>query len=75
LRVYDVRKKKRLYKLDTSYGPGLPGFDPFNNEPETHVEDVDQDGVPEIVSILPETRQRISVRKWQKGRFVETRSP
>lgn len=75
LRVYDVRKKKRLYTQKGSYGPGLPGFEPDNNEPRTAVEDVDQDGIPELVSTLPKTRQRTSVRKWRQGQFVETRSP
>jgi hypothetical protein len=73
LRVQDVRKKKQLFKLDVTNGSGLPGE--LDTEPETHLEDVDQDGVPEIVTILPETKQRTSVRKWQKGRFVETKSP
>jgi hypothetical protein len=72
LRVYDVRKKKRLYSQQGSYGPGL---DHDFTDPKTDVEDVDQDGVPEIVSTQQKTGQRLSVRKWQKGRFVETRSP
>ena len=75
LRVYDVRKKKRLYNQEESYGPGLPGLSPYNTEPKTDVEDVDQDGIPEIVSSQPRTGERLSVRKWQKGKFVETRSP
>jgi hypothetical protein len=77
LRVYDVRKKKRLYNQEESYGygPGLPCLSPYKTELKTDVEDVDQDGIPEIVSSHPRTGQRLSVRKWQKGKFIETRSP
>ncbi|MFP2934579.1 hypothetical protein ACLESO_57620 [Pyxidicoccus sp. 3LG] len=74
VRVHDVRTKKRLFHLEASYGDGLPGFDP-KTDPETRLEDVDQDGVPEIVNILQETGERISVRKWRQRRFVEMRSP
>jgi hypothetical protein len=75
VRVHDVRKKKRLFQMEAFNG-GLmaPGVDP-ETEPLTTLEDVDQDGVPEIVSTVPKTGQRLSVRKWQKGKFVETRTP
>jgi len=75
VRVHDVRKKKRLFHLEASNG-GItpPGIDP-ETEPRTTLEDVDQDGSPEIVSTVPKTGQRTQVRKWRQGKFVETRTP
>ena len=75
VRVHDVRKKKRLFHLEDSNG-GItpPGIDP-ETEPRTTLEDVDQDGSPEIVSTVPKTGQRTQVRKWRQGKFVETRTP
>lgn len=72
LRVYDVRKRKRLYSQEGSYGPGL---DHDYIAPKTDVDDIDQDGIPEIVSTQQKTGQRLSVRKWRQGQFVEARSP
>ncbi|MCP3144949.1 hypothetical protein [Pyxidicoccus xibeiensis] len=73
-RAFDVRKKKQVYKQDFSNGSGLPGDDTAN-QPETDFEDVDGDGIPELVVSVPDTGQRTSVRKWRQGKFVETRSP
>ncbi|MFP2928917.1 hypothetical protein ACLESO_27710 [Pyxidicoccus sp. 3LG] len=73
-RAFDVRKNKQVYKQDFINGSGLPGGDP-ENTPATDFEDVDQDGIPELVESIPDTGQRTSVRKWHKGRFIETRSP
>lgn len=73
VRVQDVRKKKRLYTLDVTNGSGIPGLP--DTEPTTDLEDIDQDGIPEIVKRHPETGQRLSVLKWSKGRFTETSSP
>jgi len=75
VRVHDVRKKKRLFHLEASNG-GItpPGVDP-ETEPRTTLQDVDQDGSPEIVSTVPKTGQRTQVRKWRQGKFVETRAP
>lgn len=72
VRVHDVRQKKRLYTLDASYGSLFPGQDP-EIEPRTDLEDIDQDGIPEIVTTLPKTGQRTSVLKWLKGGFVESK--
>jgi hypothetical protein len=68
LRGYDVTKKKRLYSGD------------FGNEggPDaeiTRLEDVDGDGVPEIVTTVSGTGKRTSVLKWSKGKFAESKSP
>lgn len=68
LRGYDVKKKQRLYSGD------------FGNEggPDaeiTRLEDVDGDGVPEIVTTVAGTGKRTSVLKWNKGRFAESKSP
>lgn len=68
LRIYDVRKKKRLQSFDSSHGGG----------PDTElmsVEDVDKDGVPEIVHSIAGTGEKTSVLKWSKGRFVKVQSP
>jgi hypothetical protein len=73
-RAFDVRKKKQVYKQEFTHGSGLPGDD-TPNQPETDIQDVDGDGVPELVVDVPDTGQRTSVRKWSKGKFVETRSP
>lgn len=73
-RAFDVRKKKQVYKQDITNGGGLPGGDP-ENQPETDFEDVDQDGIPELVVSVPDTGQRTSVRKWKQGRFVEAKTP
>jgi len=73
-RAHDVRNKKQVYKQDITNGSGLPGGDP-ENQPETDFEDVDQDGIPELVVRVPDTGQRTSVRKWKQGKFVEVKSP
>lgn len=68
LRVYDVRKKKRLQSIDRSNDAG-PDTELMN------VEDVDKDGVPEIVFSTAGSGQRTSMLKWSKGKFVEVKSP
>lgn len=73
-RALDVRKKKQVFKQKLTNGSGLPGGE-SENTPETDFADVDGDGIPEQVVSLPDTGQRISVRKWHQGKFVETRSP
>jgi hypothetical protein len=68
LRVQDLQRKKRLQTLEASQEGG----------PDTEllsVEDVDQDGVPELVYSLAGSGQRTRVLKWTKNRFVETKSP
>ncbi len=68
LRTYDVKKKKRVHALDTAHEGG----------PETEltsVTDIDQDGVPEIVTTVAGTGERTSVLKWRKSRFVESKTP
>ncbi len=68
LRVYDVARRKRLHSIDASHDGG----------PETElmsVEDIDKDGVPEIVHTLAGTGERTSVLKWKKGRFVKEKVP
>ncbi|MBZ4416620.1 hypothetical protein [Myxococcus sp. RHSTA-1-4] len=67
LRVYDLKRKKRLQSIDASHGGG----------PETEllsVEDTDGDGVPELVYSIAGTGQRTRVLKWTQGRFAEVRS-
>ncbi|WP_163997388.1 hypothetical protein [Pyxidicoccus caerfyrddinensis] len=73
-RALDVRKKKVVFKQDITNGSGLPGGDP-ENTPRTDFEDVDQDGVPELVVSVPDKGERTSVRRWRQGKFVDTRSP
>jgi hypothetical protein len=73
-RALDVRKKKQVFKQDITNGSGLPGGDP-ENTPRTDFEDVDQDGVPELVVSVPDKGERTSVRKWRQGKFVDTRAP
>ncbi len=68
LRIYDVRKKKRLHSFDSSHGGGL-------DTELMSVEDVDKDGVPEIVHSIAGTGEKTSVLKWSKGRFVKVKSP
>lgn len=74
VRVHDVRKKKRLFHLESFSGLAPPGVDP-DTQPRTTVEDVDQDGIPELVTTVPKTGQRASLRKWRQGRFIEVKSP
>ncbi|QRK13994.1 hypothetical protein JQX13_38350 [Archangium violaceum] len=68
LRVYDVRKKKRLQSIDRSNDEG-PDTELMN------VSDVDKDGVPEIVFSIAGSGKQTSMLKWTKGRFVEAKSP
>ena len=42
-----------LDALGKTRGSGLPGGDP-ENQPETDFEDVDQDGIPELVVSVPD---------------------
>jgi hypothetical protein len=68
LRVYDVAKKKRLHSVDTGHDGG----------PEAElmsVEDIDKDGVPEIVRSIAGTGERTSVLKWNKGKFAKVKVP
>ena len=68
LRVYDVPKKKRLHSLEAGHDGG----------PETElmsVEDIDKDGVPEIVHTIAGTGERTSVLKWTKGKFAKVKAP
>ncbi|MFY0570049.1 hypothetical protein ACN28E_40340 [Archangium lansingense] len=68
LRVYDVRKKKRLQSIDRSNDSG----------PDTElmsVKDVDNDGVPEIVFSIAGSGKQTSMLKWSKGKFVEVKTP
>jgi hypothetical protein len=68
LRVYDVRKEKRLQSIDRSNGAG-PDTELMN------VKDVDNDGVPEIVFSIAGSGKQTSMLKWSKGRFVEIKTP
>lgn len=68
LRVYDVPKKKRLHSIDAGHDGG----------PETElmsVQDIDNDGVPEIVHTIAGTGERTSVLKWTKGKFAKVKAP
>ncbi|WPB76527.1 hypothetical protein KYC5002_47020 [Archangium violaceum] len=68
LRVYDVPKKKRLHSIDAGHDGG----------PETElmsVQDIDNDGVPEIVHTIAGTGERTSVLKWSKGKFAKVKAP
>lgn len=68
LRVYDVPKKKRLHSIDAGHDGG----------PETElmsVQDIDNDGVPEIVHTIAGTGERTSVLKWGKGKFTKVKVP
>ncbi|MCY1075723.1 hypothetical protein [Archangium lansingense] len=68
LRVYDVRKKKRLQSIDRSNGEG-PDTELMN------VKDVDNDGIPEIVFSIAGSGKQTSMLKWRKGKFVEVKTP
>jgi len=68
LRVLDLARKKRVQSLKEAHEGG----------PDTElvgVEDLDQDGVLEIVYRRARDDALTRVLKWSKGRFVETRSP
>jgi len=68
LRVLDLARKKRVQSLEEAHEGG----------PDTElvgVEDLDQDGVLEIVYRRARDDALTRVLKWSKGRFVETRSP
>ncbi|OJH36867.1 hypothetical protein BON30_30680 [Cystobacter ferrugineus] len=68
LRVYDIARKKRLHSIDAGHDGG----------PETElmsVQDIDEDGIPEIVRTVAGTGERTSVLKWSKGKFSEVKAP
>ncbi|PTL76910.1 hypothetical protein [Vitiosangium sp. GDMCC 1.1324] len=68
LRIYDVRKKKRLQSIDRSNDDG----------PDTElmkVKDVDNDGIPEIVFSIAGSGEQTSMLKWRKGKFLEVKTP
>jgi hypothetical protein len=64
VRAYDIKKKQRVFSVDE------------NNEggPETEllsIEDVDGDGVPEILHRVAETGKIVSKLKWRNRHFVK----
>ncbi|HYO69028.1 MAG TPA: hypothetical protein VEU33_23405 [Archangium sp.] len=68
VRVYDIPKKKRLHTIDAGHDGG----------PETElmsVQDIDKDGVPEIVHTIAGTGERTSVLKWSTGKFAKVKAP
>jgi hypothetical protein len=68
LRVYDTGKKKKLKALSW-VNEGGPEAEVLG------VEDVDKDGVPEIVRSIAESDKPTSMLKWKSGRFIEVKTP
>ena len=66
VRAYDIKKKSRVFSADESNDGG----------PDTElisVEDVDGDGVPEIVHRVAETDKIVSKLKWRNRRFAKVK--
>jgi len=68
LRVYDTGKKKKLKSMDW-VNEGGPEAEVLN------VEDVDKDGIPEIVRSIAESGKPTSLFKWKSGKFIEVKAP
>lgn len=68
LRAYDTGKKKKLKSMDW-VNEGGPEAEVLG------VEDVDKDGVPEIVRSIAESGKPTSMFKWKSGKFIEVKTP
>ncbi|WNG19897.1 hypothetical protein [Cystobacter fuscus] len=68
LRVYDTAKKKKLKALSW-VNEGGPEAEVLG------VEDVDKDGVPEIVRSIAESGKPTSLFKWKNGKLTEVKTP
>ncbi|WNG19896.1 hypothetical protein [Cystobacter fuscus] len=68
LRVYDTGKKKKLKSLSW-VNEGGPEAEVLG------VEDVDKDGVPEIVRSIAESGKPTSLLKWNNGKLTEVKAP
>ena len=68
LRVYDTAKKKKLKALSW-VNEGGPEAEVLG------VEDVDKDGVPEIVRSIAESGKATSMLKWKNGKLTEVKVP
>ena len=66
VRAYDIKSKRRVFAVESSNDGG----------PETElmsVEDVDGDGVPEIVQRIAGTGKVVSKMKWRNRHFVQVK--
>ncbi|ATB42330.1 hypothetical protein CYFUS_007808 [Cystobacter fuscus] len=68
LRVYDTAKKKKLKALSW-VNEGGPEAEVLG------VEDVDKDGVPEIVRSIAGSGRPTSLLKWNNGKLTEVKAP